>query len=117
MTKDVKNSEHLNLSNTIFNDSQNYKQFLLKEFTYNFVNLLSIRNPASWHAFNFIELNLPVVIKRDSVYRGGYGYDHFDSQLKKYFKDEHEQIIMLIKKPSASNFKGLKKLMWESGVI
>jgi hypothetical protein len=117
MMKDVKSSEDQNLSKILLDDSQNYKEIKLKEFAYNLVRFTSLRNPASWNTFNFIELNLPVVIKRDSVYRGGYNADQFKSQLKKYFIDESEEIILMIKKPTSSHFKGLKRIMWNNGII
>lgn len=117
MIKDIKNSDDQELSKTIFNDSQKYKKFKLKQLTYEFVNLVSFRNSTHWNTFNFIELNLPVIIKRDSVYRAGYSYDHFYSYLKKYLNEESVEIMSMIKKPSASHFKGLKKVMFDNGII
>ena len=60
---------------------------------------------------------MPVIVKRDSIYRAGYNYDHFYSFLKKYLNEESNEIMSMIKKPSASHFKGLKKIMFENGII
>lgn len=117
MLKDIKNSDNQELTKKLFNDSENYKKFKLQQLCYDFVNLISFRNSTHWNTFNFIELNLPVVIKRDSVYRGGYNYDHFYSYLKKYLSDESEEINSMIKKPYATYLKGLKKIMFYEGII
>ncbi len=117
MLKDIKNADNQELTKTIFKDSQDYKKIKLQQLTYDFVNLISFRNSTHWNTFNFIELNLPVVIKRDSVYRAGYSYDHFYSYLKKYLNEESGEIMSMIKKPAASHFKGLKKIMFEHGII
>jgi hypothetical protein len=117
MIKDVKNNENQDLSKIILDDSKNYRKIKLQQFAYNFVNLISFRNNTHWNTFNFIELNLPVVIKRDSVYRAGYNYDHFKSYLKKYLSEESGEIMSMIKKPAASHFKGFKKIMFDNGII
>ncbi len=117
MIKDIKNFGDQELTKTIFNDSQNFRKFKINQLTYDFVNLVSFRNNTHWNTFNFIELNLPVIIKRDSVYRAGYSYDHFYSFLKKYLNEESAEIMSMIKKPSASHFKGLKRIMFDDGII
>ena len=117
MIKDVEKNENQNVNNQILNDSINYKKVKLKNYAYNLIDLISVRNNSHWNTFNFAELNLPIVIKRDSVNRAGYNYDHFCHHVKSYFNEESESILSRIKKPSSSQLKGLTKLMSDDGII
>ena len=117
MIKDVGKNENQNFHNEILHDSINYKKIKLKQYAYNLIDFISVRNNTHWNTFNFIELNLPVVIKRDLVNKAGYNYDHFVHHIRSYFKEESESILSMIKKPSSSQLKGLTKLMSDDGII
>jgi hypothetical protein len=94
-----------------------YKKIILYQYLLEFVNLIGSRNNTHWNTFIFLELGLPAIVKRDSVYRAGYDYDYFSYCIRKYFDDESEDIIGMLKSPSSSHFKGIKRLMFDHGII
>lgn len=111
------NNINENIDNLIIKNSDDYKEIIKKQFLFHLIDSVSQRNATHWNTFNFIELGLPVIIKRDSVFRAGYNYDHFNSLLRKYLPDEFDSINYLIKKPSSTHLKGLKRVMFEDGMI
>lgn len=78
---------------------------------------ISIGNPSHLGFSFFLRLNQPFVIKRDLAYRGGYEYDFLAYLLKKYYSDEYENIIQMIKYPYGNHYKGLKLVMFNNGII
>jgi len=61
---------------------------------------------------------MKVVIKRDSLLRGGYEHDLFKGLLYKYFdSDEAPEIAAMLKSPSANHIKGIRRIMFDHGVI
>lgn len=88
---------------------QNIAQDLFRE--------ISIGNPSHLGLSFFLRTNQPFVIKRDLAYRGGYEYDSLAYLLKKYYSEEYENFIQMIKYPSGNHYKGLKLIMFNNGII
>lgn len=96
---------------------ENYRKLLRANYVRELVSKIGFRNSTHWSTFIFLELGAPVIIKRDAVYRAGFDFDYFLHYIKKYFGPESEEIMTMIKSPSASHFKGLKKIMFQDGII
>ena len=92
--------------------------YLNKVFVFNLLLFLVTKNNTHWNTFIFLKCEMKVVIKRDSVYRGGYEHDIFKGLLHKYFdSEEARQIAAMLKSPSASHFKGISRIMFDHGII
>lgn len=78
---------------------------------------ISIGNPSHLGLSFFLRTNKPFVIKRDLAYRAGYEYDFLASLLKKYYLEEYENIMAMIKYPFGNHYKGLKLIMFMDGII
>ncbi len=98
-------------------DISKYKKILSNQYVMDLVNLIGARNNTHWNTFIFLELGLPVIVKRDSVYRAGYDYDYFSHYIRKYFAEESEEILGMLKSPASTHFKGIKRIMFDNGII
>lgn len=78
---------------------------------------ISNKNNATWGTFIFRLLDRPMIIKRDLCYRGGYKYEHLKFLLEKYFPNEANEILLMMKPPAKNHHKGIKYFMFENGVI
>jgi hypothetical protein len=101
----------------ISNDIDAYKNYKKSQFIRDLVYEVGSHNNTAWNTFIFLTLGLPVIIKRDSVYRAGYDYDAFIHYIRKYFDDESEEIMGMLKSPASSHLKGIKKIMFDHGII
>lgn len=98
-------------------DVDKFKRILYKEYLYDLINIVGRKNNTSWNTFIFLELNKPVIIKRDSIYRAGYDINIFSYYLRKYFEDDSDQIMLMMKLPSNKTSQGIGKLLFQAGVI
>jgi len=117
MMKDVRAENNGKIYLDLKKEDIEYRKVILNKFIFELTRLLSTRNNTHWNTFIFIELGLPVVIKRDILYRAGYDYDYCNYLLKKHFKQEYEAIVPMLKSPSSSHFKGIKRIMFQDGII
>ncbi len=101
----------------ICDDIQRRKKNLIKSFLLDLVAKIGFRNSTHWNTFIFLELNKPVIIKRDSFYRAGYDFDIFKYYLKKYLPKEADEIMFMMKSPASNHFKGMKRVMFDHGII
>jgi len=102
---------------TISKDIDVYKKYKKSQFIRDIIYEIGTHNNTAWNTFIFLELGLPVIVKRDSIYRAGYDYDSFLYYIRKYFDEESEDIMGMLKSPSSSHFKGIKRLMFDHGII
>ena len=117
LLKDIRHVNSAPVYSHLRKDDKEYRKIIYDNFMLDLTKLLSMKNNTHWNTFIFLELGLPVVIKRDAMYRAGYDYDYFNYLIKKYLKDEHESIISMMKSPSSSHYKGIAKTMFNHGMI
>jgi len=117
MLKDIRSDLSNENFATICKDIDAYKNYKKSQFIRDLVYEVGSHNNTAWNTFIFIELGLPVIVKRDSVYRAGYDFDSFSYYIRKYFDEESEDIMSMLKSPASSHFKGIKKLMFDHGII
>jgi len=117
LLKDIRVNLDEQICYQLNDDITEYKKIIFNQYLLDLVNLIGARNNTHWNTFIFLELGLPVIVKRDSVYRAGYDYDYFSHYIRKYFDDESEEILGMLKSPASTHFKGIKRIMFDNGII
>lgn len=117
LLKDIKISIHDDILSSINNDTVLYKEILRKKFILELIEDLSQKNPGSYFPFLFEEIGMRSVIKRDVFYRGNFDENYFLHNLNQYFHEEAESIFKMLKKPSSNHLKGMKKFLFNNGML